>query len=167
MLVLVTGAKGGVGTTTMALHLARGEKVVALDLADGQLAARLERATWPLADAAILEGARRRQAVNNAVKRRVTLLWTPECAVAPDKAWSFVRAVADRGALIADGSVDPPTDVDDLVDVAVILSVDNPVGRYHQRRLADRYPGAIVVDSPASRREARAAARDVAARIFR
>lgn len=167
MLVLVIGAKGGVGTTTVALHLAREGNGVGLDLADGQLAARLERKTWSLARPTFATAAQRREAVDQVVKRRITLLWTPEVQLAGDTVWSFVGAVTDRIDVIADGGIEPVLEVDVLADVTVIVSTDDPVARYHEQRLKRRFPNASVVTLDNSKRgEAKQAARELAEQIF-
>jgi len=169
MLVLVVGAKGGVGTTSVALHLARAGKGIGLDLGDGQLAARLERATWTLADTALLVGAaRRQQMVDQAVKRSVSLLWTPACVLVNDDVWEFIRSIVDRTLVVADGGIDPPEDVVQLADVTVIVSAGTEVAQFHTNRLKRRFPQAkvLTLDLGQSRNETREAARELAAQLL-
>lgn len=170
MLVLVMGAKGGVGTTSVAEHLARAGKGIGLDLADGQLAARLERPTWTLADAA-LRSAQQQRIVDQAVKRKVSLLWTPVCAALPNvngAVWSFVNAVADRVTVVADGGIEPLDEISHLADVAVIVSAESDVAQFHTNRLKRRFPQAqvLTLDLNQSRAETRDAARELAAELF-
>ncbi|RLC78853.1 MAG: hypothetical protein DRJ03_24555 [Chloroflexi bacterium] len=171
MFVLVMGAKGGVGTTSVALHLARrAARGIGLDLtADGQLAARLSRPTWTLSDAA-LRSAQQQRMVDQVVKQSVSLLWTPVCAL-PNisvAAWDFVRAVAARATVVADGGIEPLEEAARLADVTVIVSAESDVARYHAQRLGRRFPNAQVLelDLSQSRNETRDAARELAARLF-
>ena len=77
--ILVVGAKGGVGTTTVAHELTRVGKTLAVDAADGALAARLGRATWNLThEIYAATGAWRAKLIEQALKKRVTLLFTVE-----------------------------------------------------------------------------------------
>jgi len=171
MLVLVMGAKGGVGTTSVALHLARAAQGIGLDLTtDGQLAARLERPTWTLVDVA-LRSAQQQRMVDQAVKRAVSLLWTPVCALSniSDEAWDFVRAVADRVLVVADGGIEPVGEVGCLADVAIIVSAaGSDVAQFHTQRLGRQFPNARVLelDLSQSRTETRDAARELAAELF-
>lgn len=166
MLTLVVGAKGGLGTTSLTLHLVRAARGVGLDLADGQLAARLDRAAWSLARPAFVTAAQRREAIEHVVKRRVTLLWTTECHLVEDEVWGFVRAVADRTAVVADGGIQPPEEVAGLADAVIVVSGDTDVAQYHERRLRERFPEAVVVMLPPTRRELRGAARELAQQVF-
>jgi hypothetical protein len=128
MLVLVVGAKGGLGTTSLAKHLVQAmEGAVGLDLADGQLAAQLERKTWSLAGLAFATGTQRQSAVDRIIKQRITLLWTPECGLAQNDVWSIVRAVADRTLVVADGGIEPLLEAADLADATVTVGADDPV----------------------------------------
>jgi hypothetical protein len=169
MLVLVVGAKGGVGTTSLARHLVQGmEGAVGLDLAGGQLAAQLERKTWSLAALAFATGTRRQSAVDRIIKQCITLLWTPECRLAQNDVWSIVRAVADRTPVVADGGIEPLPEMADLADATVIVGSDNPVARYHENRLEQRFPDAVVVtlDLAQSRHESRDAAPELSEQLF-
>ncbi len=168
MLALLMGAKGGVGTSSVARHLARETRGLGLDLADGQLAALLERKTWSLAGLAFAASAQRQNAVDRIVKRRITLLWTPECALAQDRAWATVRAVADRATVVVDGGIEPPEGIAELADVAVVVTTGGPVAQYHVERLKRRFPnaGVVALDLAQSRHESRDAARELAAQLF-
>jgi len=169
MLILVVGAKGGVGTTSLALHLARAGNAVGLDLADGQLAVLLERRTWTLDGLAFTTEGQRRKAIDEVVNRRLTLLWVPECALALEQTWGFVRAVADRCPVVADGGINPPSEIDPLADEVVIVSAeDNPVAQYHEQRLRRRFPDAIAIplNLGKSRRVIKNTAEDLAGKIF-
>ena len=50
MLILVVGAKGGIGTTTLAQHLCRQTNAVPLDAADGALAFQMAGPSAPVLD---------------------------------------------------------------------------------------------------------------------
>ncbi len=168
MFVLVMGAKGGVGATSVTLHLARQVGGIGLDLmADRQLSARLGRPTWTLADAALRSGLQRM--VDQVVKRRVSLLWTPVCALDSIgiKAWDFVRAVAARATVVADGGIEPLVEAVRLADVAVIVSADSDAARFHVQRLGRRFPNAhlLELDLSQSRNEARDAVRELAVEL--
>jgi hypothetical protein len=146
MLLLLVGAKGGVGTTAMALELARGAQGIGLDLADGQLAARLGRRTWALVGLAFSTPGRRRVSVEWIIQRRATLLWTPECGLAAGRAWGIVRAVADRALVVADGGIEPPQGASEIADAVLVVTAgeDSAVVRYHVERLERRFPAALV-----------------------
>lgn len=175
MFILVIGAKGGVGTTSLAVNLARETSGVGLDLADGQLAAQLERKAWALSGLAFSAGQQRQRAIDRIVKHRISLLWTPECNLAGDAAWKVARAVADRSTLVADGGIgeDPAPQASGIADVIVIVTVksedgkDNPVARHHEARLQEQYPTAAVIrlDLNQSRNATRNAARELAAKL--
>ena len=167
MLVLVVGAKGGVGTTSVALHLARAGKGVGLDLGDGQLAARLERATWTLTDT-VLSSARPQLIVDQTVRQKVSLLWTPVCTLVGDEVWNFVRSVADRTLVVADGGIEPLEGVVRLADVTVIVDAETKVAQFHTNRLKRRFPGAriLVLDLSRSRNETKEAGRELAAQLL-
>ena len=168
MLVLVVGAKGGVGTTSVALHLIRASKGIGLDLADGMLAGRLERTAWTLGRPVFATAGRKRKAVETVIQRRITLLWTPECLLAGDAVWDFVGAVADRAVVVVDGGLEPPEEIDRLVDVRIIVSTETDVAQWHARRLKERFPDAAVaiVDLAQSRSATKEAAQELAAQIF-
>ncbi|MCP3957015.1 MAG: hypothetical protein GY719_04100 [bacterium] len=153
MLILLIGAKGGVGTTSLARCLARDGRGVGLDLSDGQLAARLERRTWSLAG--LLFDGNARGAVDQIVKRRISLLWSPECKLDPDAVRGMVRAVADRSLVVADGGIEPVEEVAELADVVIVVTAkgadedeasrtNSLVAQYHVHRLKRRFPEAVV-----------------------
>lgn len=145
-MILVVGAKGGVGTTTAALSLIRALRGVGLDAADGTLAARLDRPTYLLAHVALLGRGAFQEAVDHVVRRGITLLWTPECAFLADPVRAFVRAVDERRPVVVDGGIEPPRELaDGWAGTVVIVSIpDHPVAQYHERRLLSRFPGALV-----------------------
>ncbi|MCP3957254.1 MAG: hypothetical protein GY719_05325 [bacterium] len=154
MLILLIGAKGGVGTTSLARCLARDGRGVGLDLSDGQLAARLERRTWLLAG--LLFDRNARGAVDQIVKRRISLLWSPECKLDPDAVRGMVRAVADRSLVVADGGTEPVEGMAELADVVIVVTAKDAtdedeasrtnalVAQYHVHRLKRRFPRAVV-----------------------
>ena len=162
---LIVGAKGGVGTTTVAQELIRAGKALAVDTADGSLAACLERATWPLSrDLYTATGTWRAALIEKALQKRITLLWTAEQAAstAADAPWEFVRDLARRGPVVIDGGIEPPTAVDTLItQVVIVTQPDNSLARWHVAQLQQRYPAALV--SAGSRQ----AARDLAGQLFK
>lgn len=161
MLILVVGAKGGLGTTSLAVELSKAGRGIALDLTqDRQLATRLERVTWPLSRPTFAGEGQRREALDTCLRRRVTLLWTPECALRSDDAWAFVSALADRTAVVADGGIEPPAEVDALAALTLVVTGDSPVAGWHTRRLKERYPNAVVTAGDEE------SIRNLAARIF-
>ena len=148
--ILVVGAKGGVGTTTVAQELTRAGKTLAVDAADGALAARLGRATWNLThEIYAATGAWRAKLIEQSLKKRVTLLFTVENLVTGSEAaapWEFVRDVARRGPVVIDSGVEPLAEVDDLVtQVVIVTQPDNPLAQWHVAQLQQRYPGARVI----------------------
>jgi hypothetical protein len=159
-MILVIGAKGGVGTTLVSHELARSGAAVALDLADGQLAARLDRTTWPLAWLAFVTAVQRREMVETIVRRRYTLVWSAECSLSPDTIWAAVRDIANRRPVVIDSGITPLDDAARRSEHIVIVSADNDLSHWHERRLLSRFPRASVV---AGTKEA---ARALAAQIF-
>ena len=157
-MMLVVGSKGGVGATQVALELARQSAAIGLDLADGQLAAQLSRASWVLGAELYQVGARQRaQFIETILKRRITLLWTPVCG-ALDATWAFVQAIDRRQPVVIDGGLEPPANLDPLVSAVLIVTQDNAIARWHEARLRVRFPRSEVI---AGTREA---AREWAAR---
>ena len=142
--MLVIGAKGGVGATRVARTLVKAGDAIALDLADGQLAARLERTTWPLAWLAFVTPKQRRSMIETIVQRRFSLVWSPECGLKPAQAWAAVREVAVRRPVIIDGGIEPPDEAAQQADAIIIVSADTDVARWHTRRLSVQYPQATV-----------------------
>lgn len=155
MLIFLIGAKGGVGTTSLARRLAKRANAVAVDLADGQLAARLGRRTWRLSELVFTSGRSGQQmAVDSVVERTPTLLWVPQCSLKPNGAVDFIRAVADRTDVVVDGGIDvplsespqPPREaIANEADQVVIVTEDSKVAQYHERELRQRFPDAAVV----------------------
>lgn len=166
MLILLIGAKGGVGVTSLARRLAQDKHGVGLDLSDGRLAALLDRRVWML-DQTFSTQARQQAAVEEVVANRYTLLWTPACRLAGDGVWAFVRAVANRALVVADGGIGPPSGIDEQADAIIVVSADNPVARYHAERLMETFPRAEVMtlDLSRSRNETRDAARALSSRL--
>jgi hypothetical protein len=163
MIWLVVGAKGGVGTTTLAREMVRSGQVLAVDLADGELATQLDRPTWLLSRDlynAPVGGVWRNQLIEAALKRSITLLWRPDCGDT-DVQWTFLRDLANRRPLVIDGGLIPPAGIDMLVNQVVIVSQDNAVARWHEARLRARYPEAQVKEIGT-----RQAAREVAAQLI-
>ena len=158
--MLVIGAKGGVGTTRVAHTLVKAGDAIALDLADGQLAARLERTTWPLAWLAFVTPTQRRSMIETIVQRRFSLAWSPECGLKPAQAWAAVREVAVRRPVIIDGGIEPPDEAAQQADAIIIVSADTDVARWHTRRLSAQYPQATVTLGTKD------AARALAAQLF-
>ena len=160
MIALVIGAKGGVGTTTVALELARRGSAVAVDLADGQFAARLERATWSLATLGFGTASQQREAVELIVKRGPALMWTPECHLAIEAVQAGLRAIGVRRPVVMDGGLEPQPGLAALADAVVIITADSDLARWHEQHLRQRYPQA---QSSLGTREA---ARELAAQLF-
>ena len=158
--MLVIGAKGGVGTTRVARELVKASDAIALDLADGQLAARLERITWPLAWLAFVTPMQRRSMIETIVQRRYSLAWSPECGLKPAQAWAAVHEVAVRRPVIIDGGIEPPDEAAQQADAIIIVSADTDVARWHTRRLSAQYPQATVTIGTKD------AARALAAQLF-
>ncbi|MEE8392294.1 MAG: hypothetical protein V3S14_16070, partial [Anaerolineae bacterium] len=140
MLILVIGAKGGVGTTSLARHLAQAGNGIGLDLCDGQLSAFLEHKTWSLAGIAFATGQERQRAIDRIVNRRISLLWTPECNLVPDSVWNTVRDVANRAVVVADCGTKPLGTIVDLADTVIVVSKDDPVAQYHEGHLQECFP---------------------------
>ena len=162
MIWLMVGAKGGVGTTTLARELVRSTQALGVDLADGELAARLERPTWLLSRD--LDKRRsstwRSRLIETALQRSITLIWQPACGDT-DSQWSLVRDLANRRVVVVDGGIAPPAGIDPWVNQVVIVSQENAVARWHEARLRLRYPEAHVVEVGT-----RQAAREIVAQIF-
>lgn len=145
-MILVIGAKGGVGTTTATAMIVRALRGVGLDAADGALAARLDRPAVSLAQVALLTRGAMQDAVDRVVGKRLTLLWTPECSFLSGPVLEFVRAVDQRIEVVADGGVEPPPELAERPARVLVVSVsENSVAQYHERRLLDRFPGARVL----------------------
>ena len=160
-MILVVGAKGGVGTTQVAYELVRASQAVALDLADGQLAARLERTTWSLGWFVFVTATQRREMVETIVQRRGTLLWAAECNLRRESTWSTIRDIAHRRPVVIDGGIAPPEEAGQWSEQVVIVSTDHAVAHWHERQLQARYPRAGVVGGT------KEAARTLAARLFK
>jgi len=141
---LVIGAQGGVGTTRVARELVKAGDAIALDLADGQLAARLERTTWPLAWLTLVAPVQRRSMIETIVQRRFSLAWSPECGLNPAAVWAAVREVDVRWPVIIDGGIAPPDEAAQQADAIIIVSAETDVARWHTRRLSAQYPQATV-----------------------
>ncbi len=164
-IIMIVGAKGGVGTTMVAQILIRSGKTLGVDAADGALAAKLERATWKLThEIYTTTGSWRAALIEQVLKRRVTLLWSAEnrAAVGHEAApWEFVRDVARRATIVIDAGVEPPSEMDALATQAVIVTQsDNPLAQWHQEHLQQRYPGARVITGN------RQAAHELAGQLF-
>jgi len=146
MIVLIVGAVGGAGTTTLATTLLRqGVPAMGLDLADGMLAARMERRVYPLEQAVFSRGDRLVE-IDRIVKNRPALVWTPGCATDPERVWSFVNDLAKRIPIIADGGVEPPAGIWGLTNYAFAVSrKDDFVAAWHEQRLRQVYPELHVV----------------------
>ncbi len=146
MLILVVGAVGGVGTTTLVAELVkRGGPSVALDLADGTLAARLERGTYPL-DSVVYQRQTQTAIVDDLALRRPVLLWTPACRLNPARVGQLLAAVGQRWPLVADGGLTPPVDLGGLLTTVLIVTrAGHPIADWHVARLRRAYPGAPVV----------------------
>jgi len=143
--VLIVGAKGGVGTTLVAQELIKAGKTLVVDAADGTLAARLGRPTWNLTyEITTATGEWRATLIEQALKKRVTLLWTPANGAA-EAQWEFVRDLARRTTLVIDGGVQPPIGIDALTThVVIVTRPDNSVAQWHVVQLQQRYPAALV-----------------------
>jgi hypothetical protein len=147
MLILVVGVVGGAGTTTLAHELIRqGKPTVGLDLSDGTLAARVDRRTYPL-ESATFSRRRQQQVIDEIVRQRYTLLWTPACRLQPHRVWALVNAVTQRIDIVTDGGLQPPSAVWELAtaQLAVNRESDDPVAAWHEARLRQAHPDVRVV----------------------
>jgi hypothetical protein len=144
--ILIVGAKGGVGTTLVTQELSRVGKTLAVDAADGALATRLGRTTWNLThEVYAATGEWRATLIEQALKKRVTLLWIPANGVA-DVLWEFVHDLARRALLVIDGGVQPPLGIDALAtQIVIVTQPDNSVAQWHVAQLQQRYPQANVI----------------------
>jgi hypothetical protein len=148
MLILVVGAKGGLGTTTLAQHLCRQANAVPLDTADGTLALQMAGPGAPVLDlsqTAQWTASRRGRAVEQAVETQQPLLWTPVCTVWRTPVMSFVWDAAALGHVIADGGIAPPPALADAASLILIVSADTPVAQWHERRLKQQWPQAHAI----------------------
>lgn len=157
---LVIGAQGGVGTTRITQALVKAGDAIALDLADGQLTARLERTTWPLAWLTLVAPAQRQTMIETIVQRRYSLAWSPECRLNPTAVWAAVREVDVRRPVIIDGGIAPPDEAAQQAEAIIIVSAETDVARWHTRRLSALYPQATVTLGTKD------AARTLAAQMF-
>ena len=168
MIVLVIGAKGGVGTTRVALELAqcaprdygRRTGAVSIDLADGQLAAQRGQTTWALMNLAFGTGAQIQSAREMIVQQSLTLLWSIDCNLVTEPLQNNVRAVGYRCLVVIDGGLEVPSGLEVVADEILIVSAEDEVARWHERRLQQRYPHARVLEGT------RAAAQAIAAQLF-
>ena len=146
MLVLIVGTVGGAGTTTLATTLLRqGVPAIGLDLADGMLAGRIERRVFPL-EQAVFSRENPLVQINRIIARQPALVWTPGCATDPGRVWNFVRDLAERIPIIADGGLEPPAGVWDLTSHAfAVTRKDDPVAAWHEQQLRQAHPGLHVV----------------------
>ena len=163
--LLVVGAKGGVGTTTVAQEVIRTGKALAVDTAGGSLAASLERATWHLTrDLYAATGMWRATLIEKVLQKRITLLWTAEHAASADAGapWELVRDLARRGPVVIDGGIEPPAALDSLItQVVIVTQADNSLAQWHVARLQQRFPAALVSTGT------RQAARELAGQLIK
>jgi len=148
MLLLVVGAKGGLGATTLARLLCRQAEVVPLDAADGRLVVDLSvpgASVLDLADTPQWTVARRSQMADQVARTRQPLLWSRACAVWPEPVAAFVADVAALTTVVADGGIAPPADLLKLASLVLIVSSDDPVARWHEQRLKAQWPTALAV----------------------
>jgi len=148
MLILVVGAKGGIGTTTLAQHLCWQANAVPLDAADGALAFQMAGPGAPVLDLIRIvhwTADQRGRAVEQAVDTRQPLLWTPACTVWRAPVMAFVWDAAALGHVIADGGITPPPALVDVASLLLIVSADTPVAQWHERRLKQQWPKAHAV----------------------
>jgi hypothetical protein len=110
------------------------------------LAARLGRTTWNLShEIYTATGEWRTTLIEQALKKRVTLLWTPASG-SDDGPWGFVRDLARRATLVIDGGVQPPVGMDPLAtQVVIVTKADNSLAQWHVAQLQQRYPQACVI----------------------
>ena len=164
MIVLVIGAKGGVGATTVALELARRGNAVAVDLADGQFVARLERPTWSLATLGFGSAGQQREATELIVKRSPALMWTPECRLSSEAVQAGLRAIGVRRPVVMDGGLESRSGlvgaIAQMADTILIVTADSDLARWHEQRLRQQYPQAQISLGT------REAARELAAQLF-
>jgi hypothetical protein len=148
MLLLVVGAKGGLGATTLVRLLCRQAEAVPLDAADGRLAVDLSTpgaSVLDLADTPQWTVARHSQMADQVVRTRQPLLWSRACGVWPDQVATFVADVAALTVVVADGGIAPPPDLVKLASLVLIVSADDPVARWHEQRLKAQWPASLAV----------------------
>lgn len=148
MFLIVIGAKGGLGATTLVRLLCRQADAVPLDAADGRLAVDLSTpgvSVLDLADTPQWTVARRSQMADQVARTRQPLLWSRACAVWPDQVAAFVADVAALTVVVADGGIAPPPDLVKLASLILIVSADDPVARWHEQRLKAQCPEACAV----------------------
>ena len=148
MLILVVGAKGGLGATTLVQHLCRQANAIPLDAADGTLALQMAGPGAPVLDLiGIVQWTsdQRGHAVEYAVETRQPLLWSAACTVWRAPVMAFVWDTAALGHVIADGGTTPPPALVDLASLVLIVSADNPVAQWHEQRLKQQWPQAHAV----------------------
>ncbi len=146
MLILVVGTAGGVGTTKLICEfLKHSASAIALDLADGSLAGRLDRNVYPL-DTLVFSRRDRLTLIDELVKRRPVLLWNQVCTAHPEQVWTLIREIAQRMPLIADGGLLPPEGIWELADVQLAVSREGDVvSAWHEKRLKAFHPALRVV----------------------
>ena len=148
MLILVVGAKGGLGATTLAQNLCRQANAVPLDAADGALACQMAGPGAPVFDLIrIVQWTvdQRGHAVECAVETRQPLLWSAACNVWRAPVMAFVWDAAALGHVVADGGINPPPALVDIASLVLIVSADTPLAQWHERRLKQQWPQAHAV----------------------
>jgi hypothetical protein len=145
-MILVMGAKGGVGTTRTALELIRTGNAIAVDLADGRLAAQLERATLHLATLGYASAFEQRLMVDEIIRKGTPLIWTETSPLVSAKIWPALSAIALRRPVVIDGGLEPPIDLKPWLQQVIIVSAATDLARQHEQHLVQIFPHAIVID---------------------
>jgi len=148
MLILIVGAKGGLGTTTLAQHLSRYTGAVPLDAADGKFAVEASGPGTPVLDLSRVPEwtvTRRSQMAEQVAHTRQPLLWTPACTVWRAPVMAFVWDVAALAPVVADGGLTPPPALADLAALTLIVSADDALAQWHEQRLKQQWPQARAV----------------------
>ncbi len=147
MLLLIVGAKGGVGATTLAYHISQYlERAVRIDAADGALAARLGGRVLDLSQVGQWPPGEHVQQAERAAQQGQTYLYTRACHAFPVQVTAYLQMLKVLGVVVVDGGLAPPEGLAELADVVLVVSRDqDPVAAWHEQRLKAHWPNARIV----------------------